>query len=286
MTETIFPPNPYLALSGRAIIGLVAALVVGAAARRAGSLARSGFAAAVACGTLSAIGGWRWAFALILYFVAASALSRVAGAEAAERTSGVVAKGGDRDWAQVIANGGVYSLAAALTAIPGAPQFLAWGAMGGLAAASADSWATEIGVWLGGRPRSIIYRTYVRTGESGGVTRAGTLGAVAGAAWVALVAAALEFSHGLALASFVAGCGGSDADSGFGATIQERRWCDECGEPTERAVHLCGSATRRVGGIRALDNDVINLFSRITGFVLGVIIFYFAGKSGYWGAID
>jgi uncharacterized protein (TIGR00297 family) len=286
VTETIFPPNEYLALPGRAVLGLVAALAVAAVARRAGSLTRSGLAAAAVCGTLGAIGGWDWAFALILYFTAASALARVAGGAAEARTRSIVAKGGERDAIQVFANGGVYSIAAALTIIPGAPRYLAWGAMGALATASADSWATEIGVWLGGRPRSIIHRTYVRTGESGGVTLAGTFGSLAGAAWVALVAAALEFSSGLAIATLIAGFVGAIADSVLGATIQERRWCNECREPTERAVHLCGCATRRVGGIRGLDNDIINLFSTATGFLLGVIIYYFAGKSGYWGAID
>ena len=286
MTETIFSPNAILDLPGRAVLGFTAALAVAAMARRAGSLSTSGLVAAAICGGLSAIGGWGWAYALILYFVAASALTRVAGNTTAGRITRVVDKGGARDAAQVLANGAVYSIAAALTTVPGAPGYLAWGAMCALAASSADTWATEIGVWLGSRPRSIINGSYVQTGESGGVTLAGLIGSLGGAAWVALVAAALQFSSGLAIATIIAGFGGSIADSVLGATLQERRWCDACGEPTEQAVHLCGSATHRVAGIRGLDNDAVNLSSTIAGFALGVIIHFLAAKAGYWGAID
>jgi uncharacterized protein (TIGR00297 family) len=213
---------------------------------------------------------------LIVYFVATSFLSRLASGRSGEQLSGIVAKGEKRDVWQVLANGAVYSTAAALTAIPDAYTWITWGALGALSAAAADSWATELGSWLGGRPRSITSRTYVRKGESGGVTATGLGGAIGGAGFVAIVAGCLGFPRGLAIATVVSGFAGSIADSLLGATIQERRWCDACNEPTERAVHRCGSATRHVGGVEGLDNDAINLLCTLSGFVAGLIIYHLA----------
>jgi uncharacterized protein (TIGR00297 family) len=291
MVETIFTPDGWLALPGRAVVGLALALLVAGAAWRAGSLNRSGSAAATVCGTLCAAAGWNWAFLLILYFVAASVLSR-AGKEAKEaRLGDMVEKGGRRDYRQVVANGGVYSIAAALGTLSaelasGAAAWIAWGAIGALAAASSDTWATEIGTWLGGRPRSVITWAAVAPGESGGVTAIGLAASVAGALWIGLGASLPGFPRGLGIAAIIAGIGGSIADSVLGATIQERRWCDACRRRTERAVHRCGSVTRRIGGIPGLDNDVVNLLSTLAGFVLGVIVYCIVVGTGPWSAID
>ena len=281
MIETIFAQNGNAALAARAIAGLVLATVLAGLAWRARSLSRSGFVAATACGTLCAIAGWNWATLLVLYFVAASVLSRAGKAVKDARAQSIVSKGGARDAIQVLANGGVYSIVAALTVVSGSP-YLVWGAIGALAATSADTWATEIGVGLGGEPRSIVTWTYVRPGESGGITGTGLLASAAGAAWIGSIAALLGLPRGLWFAALVAGIGGSLADSLLGATIQERRRCDVCEEPTERSVHLCGSATRRDGGIAGLDNDVVNLLSTFAGFLLGVMVCSIAGN---WGAI-
>lgn len=290
MTETIFAQNELLALPARIAVGAVLATAAasGLAWRRGGLLSRSGAVAAAICGTLAVAAGWEWAALLLLYFAAAALLSHAAGDYKAELMGGVVSKGGPRDWMQVMANGGVYVVAAALSEVISVvipAPYLAWGAIGALAAASADTWATEIGVPLGGEPRSIIYRTIVRKGESGGVTAAGLLGSAAGAAWVALVALLLGFSNGLAISVVVAGFLGSITDSVLGATIQERRWCSRCAEPTERAVHLCGSATHRVGGIIHVTNDVVNLLSTFAGFLLAIIAYCIVGIIGQWGAI-
>ena len=285
MIETIFAQNGSPSLPGRALAGLVLAIAAALLARRLRSLSGSGAVAAAACGTLCVIAGWSWAGLLIAYFAAASVLSWAGKEEKEERAGAVVAKGGRRDAMQVVANGGVYSLVAALTAVIPA-SYIIWGAVGALAAASSDSWATEIGVWVGGEPRLITNGTIVRSGTSGGVTAAGFLGSLAGAAWVALCAMLFGFrGHGVVIAALIGGFGGSIVDSLLGATIQERRWCDRCAEPTERTVHRCGATTRLVGGIIRIDNDVVNLISTIAGFLLGVIIYCIAGNAGSWGAI-
>jgi len=285
MTETIFTQTAFLALPGRALVGALLALAVAGLAWRSGSLRRNGFVAAAVFGTLCATAGWSWAALLVVYFVAAAGLSRLGSREKEARAKSVVSKSGGRDAAQVFANGGVYSIAAVLTVVFAQP-YLTWGAIGALAAASSDTWGTEIGLWVGGVPRSILTRTYVRPGQSGGVTIVGMLGSIAGAGWVGVVAVALGFPRGLGIASLVAGVGGSITDSVLGATVQEGRWCDGCGEPTERAVHPCGAHTRHVSGIRRLDNDVVNLLSTFAGFLLGAIVYCIANGFVNWSAID
>jgi uncharacterized protein (TIGR00297 family) len=279
MIETIFGATEYSALAGRALAGIVLALAVAGTAWRAGALSRTGFAAATVCGALCVAAGWNWAILLIVYFVAGAALSRAGQVRKRDLTEGIVSKGGPRDAVQVLANGGAYSAAALAAAMLGS-EWLAWGAVGALAASSADTWATEIGVGLGRIPRSIINGTYVRPGESGGVTLVGLIGAAAGAAWIGLVSIVSGFSTALGIAAVIAGFGGSLADSILGATVQERRWCDACNEPTERRVHLCGTPARRAGGITGLNNDVVNLLATFAGLILGVMAYCIAGKLG------
>lgn len=268
MSPTIFaPPCPTdvvpLTLA-RAVAGLAAAVLAAAIAWRTGTLTARGAIAAAACGSAAALAGWGWGALLVGYFAASVLLSRAGAARKAERTAGVVAKGGARDARQVLANGGVFAVLAVLAAVAPAAAWW-WGAAGALAASAADTWATELGTLYGGSPRSIVSQTVVLPGESGGVTAVGFAGAALGAGFVGGVAALAGWGSGAALASLGAGVCGAVADSVLGATVQERFHCDGCGTPTERRVHGCGRATRRVGGIAGLDNDVVNLVATLTG---------------------
>lgn len=257
----------------RAIVGAGAAAVIAILARRAHALSASGALAAVVCGAASAAAGWAYAALLVAYFVASSLVTAVGRKRKEAQTAPVAEKGGERDAAQVMANGGVFCLAAlaTLAAVPESPGwgFLVGGALGALAASAADTWSTEIGVLAGGVPRSIVNRTVVRKGESGGVTWAGTLAGLAGAGFIALIATTLGIGDGLPLAPIVGGMTGTLLDSLLGATLQRRRHCDTCDLPTERAVHTCGTPTRDAGGVRWIGNDTVNLLATVGGLVAG-----------------
>jgi uncharacterized membrane protein len=67
------------------------------------------------------------------------------------------------------------------------------------------------------------------------------------------------------------------ADSLIGASLQGRRWCDRCVTGTEQPVHLCGTATRHVGGLARIDNDSVNLISALIGATAAVVIFALTG---------
>jgi uncharacterized protein (TIGR00297 family) len=242
------------------------AILISALAFAAGSLTLSGAVAAAVVGTLCILAGWSWAALLLIYFVAAVACSKL-GADAKERrTGGVAAKSGRRDAVQVLANGGLFALAAfGSTHTDGtATRVLAAAALGALAAASADTLATEIGTLVGGEPRSLLGWHNVPTGTSGGVTSAGSLGMLAGAFIVAGAARALMPVHHV-LAAAVGGVAGALADSLLGAVVQERRHCPHCDRATERRVHDCGTPTTHAGGLTWLDNDLVNLCATVVG---------------------
>jgi len=255
------------------LLALPVALLISALALAAGALTTSGAIAATAVGALCILAGWGWAALLIVYFVVAIAFSRRGADAKARRTGGVVAKAGRRDAVQVVANGGVFALAAFLSthATGTLAITLEAAAVGALAASAADTLATEIGTLAGGEPRSVIGWRLVPTGTSGGVTTAGSLALVGGALVVALAAWGLGLTPH-AIAAVIGGILGAVADSLLGALVQERRHCPRCDLATERRVHDCGTATDLAGGLSWLDNDLVNLSATIVGAVVAATL--------------
>jgi uncharacterized protein (TIGR00297 family) len=226
-------------------------------------------AMAVVVGTVCVAAGWSWGALLVAFFVASSTLSRLGARRKDERTGSIVAKGGARDARQVLANGGLFALAALLSLVAPWPGWMVAGA-GALAAATSDTWATEIGTLAGGAPRSITSGRPVPPGTSGGITLAGTLAALCGAAFVAALAWAFRWPAAAAIV--LGGLAGSTADSLLGATMQARRWCERCGAATERDVHDCGTPTRFAGGLHWLDNDGVNLAAAVVGALTALLV--------------
>jgi uncharacterized protein (TIGR00297 family) len=251
----------------RALIGAVAALAIALAARRTRSLSVSGALAATILGTLAAAAGWGWAALLIVYFVSSTALSHLGRVEKERRTSSIVGKGGERDAVQVAANGGAFAVAALLAVLQPDARWVALG-IGSLAASAADTWATEIGILFGGRPRSILTFEPLAPGLSGGITAIGTLASAAGASFIVAAALALGLMTNPAIAAALGGFGGALVDSLLGAVAQERRWCAACRSVTERAMHDCGCVTTRQRGLSWMTNDVVNFISAAAGGLL------------------
>ncbi len=271
----------------RAVAGLLLALVIARTARRAGALDGSGAVAAVVVGTACMAAGWAWGALLLLFFGTGSALSRWRAHERAARTGGVVAKGGARDAAQVLANGGLFAATALAGAGPwtagwSAGWLAAWSgaAAGAVAAATADTWATEIGTLARGAPRSLRGWRPVPAGTSGAVSIPGTLALGAGAAAMALATLALGLRLPAAVGALVGGIAGALADTVAGAALQERRWCPRCDVGTERAEHDCGARSVRVGGVPGLGNDAINVLCGAVGAAVGATAASLAARTG------
>lgn len=278
------------------------------AAWRARALTRGGAVAAFAVGTLTyGSGGWAFTLVLLAFFLPSVGLSRVGRARKKKLVD--IGKGGARDAWQVFANGGVATLCA-LAALLSTVGFKTWHAAGGTgaylmhaplhtmlstpgtttaawiaafagsyAAATADTWGTEIGTLAQGRPHSILTFRQIPTGLSGGVTLAGSAAEIAGAAWIALAAAAaLSASIGwpapewtratlgaIIVPVCVAGIIGAFVDSVLGATLQESRYCPACERTCETNPHVCGTATTLQRGIGGFSNDLVNFAATLAG---------------------
>ena len=243
-------------LLARVAAGGILSALVAVAARRKLTLSASGAIAATAVGTLSIAAGVSWGALLLSFFVPATALSMLGESKKAARVSSVVEKGTERDAAQVLANAGVFTVAALGSLWWPSPIWQAIGA-GALAASAADTWATEVGTLSRGDPIWILSGRTVPPGTSGGVTVVGTLAGLAGALFIAAAATLANWQVSFAAVA-LGGVAGAMTDSLLGATLQARRWCDVCAVSTERHVHNCGNPARHAHGLRGFDNDLVN----------------------------
>ena len=256
-------PGPYDVLIGAAF-----AAVVAVAAWRARALTRGGAAAAFAVGTLTfACGHLGGTVVLLAFFVPSVVLSRVG--RTRKRALVDIGKGGPRDAVQVLANGGVATVCVVVYAYTHDLRW-AFAFAGAYAAATADTWATELGTLARHRPRSIFTLRPIATGMSGGITLPGTLAEIAGAIWIAAVA---SFPAGLVhaasrwglLAIPLGGIAGAMLDSVLGGSVQELRRCEVCDRTCETDPHVCGTPTRLVRGLRGFSNDLVNLAATLAG---------------------
>lgn len=239
-------------------------------ARRIGALTRTGAIASTVVGTVATSAGWSWAALLLSLFISVAVLSEFRAAEKSKRLGGLLEKGSQRDAAQVVANGAVFTIAAIGNLIYAAPEWYALAA-GALAFAAADTWATEIGTLARGNPHSITTGRRVPTGTSGGVSLIGTLGAVGGSLFIGTEAVFAAWPVPLA-AVLLGGVLAAFADSFIGATLQARRFCPRCSKPTEAPVHSCGTATTLTGGIAWLDNDAVNALCSAIGALIVFVV--------------
>jgi uncharacterized protein (TIGR00297 family) len=168
--------------------------------------------------------GWRGVLLLLAFLVSGSLLTKGGGARTAR---------------QVVANGGV----AALAALAGSwPAFA-----GSLAAATADTWASEIGRHSRTPPRLITTGMPVSHGTDGGITVLGTAGGIIGAGMMAALAFLLRPLTGVPIAVAVAGVVGMFLDSVLGATLQGKE------------------------AFQWLDNDAVNLAATLGGAAVGAV---------------
>ncbi|HEV2235725.1 MAG TPA: DUF92 domain-containing protein [Ktedonobacterales bacterium] len=275
----------------------VAARVAGAAAasaaiatfaHRRGLLDTGGAAGAVVTGTaITSAGGLDWAATLVYFFASSSALSRVfAGRKRAiEREK--FAKGGRRDLGQVAANGGVATALALARALPWARRWrepVTAAFVAALAAATADTWATEVGTLSRRPPRLITSGRVVERGTSGGVSALGMGATVAGATslsgfftlagWLARRDRLSRGRWVTFAAGAVGGVAGSLTDSALGAAWQAVYRCPRCRVETEQRIHHCGTPTELVRGLPWLDNDGVNALSTAVGALAGAAFWH------------
>lgn len=254
-----------LAPLGSYDIAAMLSAIVAFAAFRVGALDAFGAIAAFFIGTLCFGALHAAGLAVLLAFFASSVALSYVGKETKRRRLSDVEKTGARDAAQVFANGGIAALCALAIALGWDWRYEVAFA-GAFAAATADTWGTEIGALAGGVPRSILTFRPVGIGLSGGITVLGTAAELGGALFIAGVAYA--FGIHAFVAVLAGGFGGAVIDSLLGASVQALRWCPQCARPCERNPHDCGATTSRHRGLGWFGNDAVNLVATLSGAAL------------------
>ena len=261
------------------------------------SLNASGAALAFVVGLVSCTASVRLGLTLITFFVASSKATRI-GAATKRKLEDSHQEGGNRNWVQVAANGGVgTALAACFLVITrqngdSPEQPLAYGSQPWLtvlqvaymchyACCNADTWASEFGVLSRHRPRLVTSGASVPPGTNGGVSVVGTGASVAGGLLIGLVfwvlGAALQPAAAAAASPLppqwplvplgaAAGFLGSMADSLLGATLQFSGWSERKGVVVERP----GEGVRHISGWDVLDNHQVNLLAAALGLALSL----------------
>jgi uncharacterized protein (TIGR00297 family) len=248
-------------------IAAIASLGIVSLAYALGALTPSGAFAAFAIGTVTfGVDGWPAAAVLLAFFITSSLLSRLGSRR--KRRLIDFGKQGPRDAWQVFANGGVAGVCIALSRTTDVPLALAFA--GAIAAATADTWSSEIGSLAQRGVRSILTFRPVQSGLSGGISLPGTIAQCAGAAFIALVAYDVHLAPFWPVA--IGGVAGSLFDSILGASAQALHWCPTCARPCETEIHSCGTQTKMFRGLRWFDNDLVNLLATFCGAAVALLV--------------
>ena len=250
----------------QAAFGAGFAAIVAALAYRAQALSASGAAAAFAVGAaVFGSGGWAAAAVLFSFFLPSTLLSCVG------RNDKSAIAGGERQsprsgW-QVLANGGVAAVCALAATRGSAPLAAAFA--GAFAAASADTWGTEVGTLSRRSPVSILTLRPQRAGLSGGVTTLGIAATLVGALCVAYTASLVRVAPLGSVA--LGGVAGAVLDSILGASLQALRWCPVCACECETRRHRCGAITLPRRGVSWIENDAVNFAATLCGAIVAFV---------------
>jgi uncharacterized protein (TIGR00297 family) len=255
---------------GRFLQGIGLGVAIAVVSYRVGFLRASGSVATFLLASfIYGLGGWQWTVPILTFFVLSSLLSN-AGRVRKREFEGMFEKTGARDFAQVAANGGVAALVLLSQYVFGGwdlfPMYL-----GAVAAVTADTWGTEIGIFVRGRTITLPAFRRVEPGANGGISLAGFVGGILGSAVVAMSALPWISSWRVVEAAAIGGVIGALADSLLGATVQASYRCTVCSKQTERRSH-CGQASEFVSGFRWMNNDAVNWMCALAGACSAMLI--------------
>jgi uncharacterized protein (TIGR00297 family) len=264
--------------------GMLLALLLAVASFRLKFLSPSGSATMFLLGTLFfGVGRWTWSIPILTFFILSSLLSKV-GKGRKQRYSDTIEKSGSRDIWQVLANGGLAGVLLLIWYFDQKDVYYVLFA-GSLAAVTADTWATELGMLSRSKPRSILTLKPVAPGTSGGISFLGTMGAAFGALVLAGVSLLCSPHHSSVIMGvretllvFVAGLMASLVDSVLGATLQARFRCSRCGKETEKRVHCQAVRTDWIAGWSWMNNDAVNILAALSGIIMVWLMLLWFGQ--------
>lgn len=262
------------------VIGFGIGLLFGWLGLRLGYLAPSGWLGLTITMTLTfGAGGWVWGTGIAAFFLSAFLWNRYRTQDKVLLAS-YVGSGPQLALDQIVARVGWAVILAALYGCGASHITLFAAYVGALATASADVWATQLGVLSSAQPRLITSGRRVAPGVAGGITLMGLVAAIAGA-WsqglLALLATSLRswIEHTprprdaplmfFPIAAMLGGLAGCLTDSLLGATAQGIYYCESCEAFCETRQHVCGNTAQQVRGWAWLTNEGVDLVSTLVG---------------------
>ncbi|KAL7592343.1 protein PGR [Lactuca sativa] len=224
---------------------------------------------------------YRFGAMLLAFFFTSSKLTKM-GEDRKRTLDADFKEGGQRNWIQVLSNGGIASVLVIAfwglttsqdTCLDSKQSKIITALVGGLighySCCNGDTWSSELGVLSDEQPRLITTFRPVRRGTNGGITKAGLVAAAAAGSVIGLAFilpgfftksctndAFLKQLFVIPL-SAIAGLAGSLIDSILGATLQFSGFCSV----RNKVVSKPGPTVKRISGLSILDNNGVNLVS-------------------------
>jgi uncharacterized protein (TIGR00297 family) len=274
--------------------------LIGALAYKAHFVDISGLVAAFVVGFTIWYTGGPASFVIILFFFMSAGVATKYKYKAKMKKNVAQEGKGKRSWVNVFGSGIIpmmFSMAMYIAALvpelaaSGWPFFLFGGYVGSVATTSADTLASEIGVFSKSKPRLITnLRRKVPSGTIGAVSLLGQGVAVAAGLFIGVIALVFAlltptWIPGLVVAdtivwdyvlflvplSVLTAFIGCNIDSLLGAVFQNRFVCEICGAVTDKEFH-CDYETKYVGGFKSFTNMHVNLGSSGLGATLGIVL--------------
>ena len=233
-------------------------------------LTLGGVVCAVICDAAVSVAFGNFGFVLLLSFLLLSAVVDKIKARLKPGKDEISKRGEHRDQIQVIANGIIPVIMAALYFAFNSKIFL-FGYCAALTECFADTCASGFGV-ISGKTFDIFKMRKVPAGLSGGMSVLGTVASVAAAFAFALIPVA--FSHfdikEWAICGAI-GFAGALFDSFLGSVAQAKFRCAGWGIITEKQIH-CDTETKHVAGLKFIGNDAVNIISSAFSALLALLI--------------
>jgi uncharacterized protein (TIGR00297 family) len=244
--------------------GIILALLTAALSYRFHFLKLNGAIVTFMLGSIIfGFGGLQYTVPILVFFILSSLVSKT-GKQKKKELAGSFEKSDIRDMYQVLANGGMAGILVVLIFVVQQntwyPYYLV-----AVAVATADTWATELGIFSRSMPRLITNFRQVPSGYSGAVSFLGSI-AAAGGSLIILISGLYFLNRSGQSTSPVVftvlffGFTGSFIDSVLGATVQAQYRCTVCQKNTEKRIH-CQHEAQLIRGYAWLTNDWINFLS-------------------------
>lgn len=275
-------------LANRALSGLIVMAIMGTLAYKAKFVDISGLISAFIIGFLVWYTGGPAAFSLVLFFFLAAGVATRFKYKAKAKV-GLAQEGkGRRSWKNVMGSGIIPLLFSVAMFFSPTQEIQFWmfgGFIGAIATTTADTLASEIGVFSKRKPRLITHlRRKVPRGTIGAVSLLGEGVALLAGVMIGIIALMFYFlaPGTVPIATFeqmifilplavLTGFIGCNLDSFIGAVAQNRYVCEICGAITDKEFH-CDYETKYVGGFKRFTNMHVNLGSSGMGASLGVVL--------------